>query len=195
MEKPKFNVEDITRGLTHILAVSSEGDDDTTYVHRIYTSENTDSSIVQAFKMGNPDAWLSVVYYDKSTSRNMIILPNEYLTAFTKLQEHDVLIYLFHQFACVKDYNMEIDTQTDGEVDYDDYRELSLAYQKTLLHFGTERVLEYIESNHDPVFEIPLRVLKIKAETSKYYEGNPDSMVVDILIGTDIRNLRMELLL
>lgn len=204
MERPLINVDDIADEKLVILAVSSENDGENTYVHTLYTPnmEDEDNPIVQLIESNAPDAWLKMTSYKTmndaphgNVPRNMIILPNEYLSGFSKFQEHDVLIYLMHQFACVKDYNAQIDKELGDDADMDDYRENSYAYQQTLLHFGTERVLEYIKDSYDPLFEIPLRVLKIKAETSKYYEGNPDQETVDILTGGNAWKVDMTLII
>ena len=200
MEKPRINIEDIAEENLCIIAVSSEGDADTTYVHQLYTPDMTNPEdrfvpLVSLIDTAAPDSWMSLIIATPTNIDNLrhqIVFPNVYLSEFTKFQEHDVLIYLMHQFACVKDYNNHLD-ETDEDADIDEYRDMAFAYQKTLLHFGTERVLEYIESNHDPIFEIPLKVLKIKAETSKFYEGNPEIDTVDILTGESMRSIRMEI--
>lgn len=192
MDKPRISVDSISSKAFTILTISSEEELDITYVHRVYTPDMSDTTddIVRLINTGQSDVWLSLITIDNKTGKYQIIIPNQYLTEFQDLQKHDVIFYLMHQFACVKTYNKELETEDD-----DEYRTLAYAYDKTIRHFGTERILEYASQNDDPIFEIPLRVLKLKAETTGFCEPNPDESTVDICTGTNMRDLKMELII
>lgn len=191
MEKPRISIDSISSRAFTIMTVSSEEDPDITYVHRLYTPNmnDTEDPLVQIINTKSTVV-LQALITPNDIDRLQITVPNQYLTEFADLQKHDVLFYFLHQFACVRSYNNTVDTDDD-----DDYRGYNYAYNKTLRHFGTERILEYASEIDDPLFAIPLRVLRVKAETSRFLEPQPDESPVDILTGTNMQDLKMELII
>lgn len=122
-----------------------------------------------------PERFEDVYKYSTKSPDSIIYLPKYVAKETEDIEQHKILIYLIHLIASIHENNCRAKRE-------DDIIDETTAYIKTIFHFGTDAVTDYIDNaRHCEVFEHLTNVLRLYS-----YNGyhNPHLMenISDILV-------------
>lgn len=122
-----------------------------------------------------PDRFDDVYKYARDSHDSIIYLPKYVAYTTDDINQHKILIYLIHLIASIHENNINAKRE-------DDIIDEISAYIKTIFHFGTEAVMDYVDNtNHCHVFEHLTNVLRLYSYNG-YHDPHPDDIAADILI-------------
>lgn len=122
-----------------------------------------------------PERFEDVYKYTSGSPDSIIYLPKYVAYTTDDIEQHKILIYLIHLIASIHENNYNAKRE-------DDIIDEISAYNKTIFHFGTDAVMEYINNTpHCQVFEHLTNVLRLYSFNG-YHDSHLDNVTADILV-------------
>ena len=121
-----------------------------------------------------PDRFEDVYSHPNHSKGASINLPNYVALTAKDIEQHKILIYLIHRIVSIREFNYFVKRE-------DDIIDEITAYNDTIMHFGTDAVIDYVDNTHHcEVFAHLMDVLRLYT-LNGYHEAHPDLYDVTIL--------------
>ena len=121
-----------------------------------------------------PDRFSDVYTFSKDKKHTKIILPKYVSYETEDIEQHKILIYLLAHIVAIRENNYRAKHE-------DDILDEITAYHDTLMHFGTDDVVDYIdETAHCAVLRHFLDLLKLYTYNG-FHDPHPNLHAIEIL--------------